>query len=120
MPFPGRLAHKAKIPDGGGFEHAPGIPVPGVPVTVHRGAALGAIPIDFPAPKMGRVGGLVTGGGGGMKPVSSLKKALGIPRFTGWFGPKTLNTKYPGSVARVRRSRSFTKKIACAFDEIGD
>ena len=75
MPFPGRLAHKAKIPDGGGTEHAPGIPVPGVPVgPVHWGAALGAIPIDFPAPKMG---------GEAANPVTSLKKALGIPKLTG-------------------------------------
>ena len=86
MPFPGRLAHKAKIPDGGGSEHAPGIPVPGVPVgPVHWGAALGAIPIDFPfAPRMGGVGGLVTGGGEGVNPVTSGgKKALGIPKLTG-------------------------------------
>ena len=57
----------------------------------------------------------------GVKPVSSLKKALGILELIGpRLGAFIAKKKYGGSVATVTSSGAWISNIACGFFEIGD
>src|SRR5215472_10677094 len=89
---------------GGGVQFVP-VQDGGAPI----GAAKGAIPIEAPE---GKILGVV-----GVKPVSSSRKGLGVPRL-GEFG--LLMAKYSGSVTLVTTSGAMTSKMACLWDENGD